>query len=177
MKTLRSLCLAFCCLAFCLGLTAAGASAAPFSSPRGYSLLVPPGWRVDRSRALGNDVAVRAGKKMDTALLGFLPTLAVKILPASGFTLNALKQPIIGAYRHAFPGFSLVSQTYSTVGGVRALDMTFTHSQNGILIRDRQVVALKNHTLYFFTTVCPDGFHAEYDPVFARTLASVHWKA
>lgn len=171
MKTFRSL-----CLAFCLGLLTAGASAAPFASPRGYSLAVPPGWRVNRSRALGNDAAVLAGKRADTAALGFLPTLAVKILPAGGFTLNTLKQPIITAYGHAFPGFSLVSAAYTTVGGVRALDMTFTHSEGGILIRDRQVAALKNNTLYFFTTVCPDSFHAEYDPVFARTLASVRWK-
>jgi len=45
------------------------------------------------------------------------------------------------------------------------------------VIRDRQLVVIKNNSVYFFTTVCPNGLHAKYDRVFAQTLASVRWKA
>ena len=53
-----SLSLRHSCLAFCLCFAAAAASAAPFTSPHGYTVTPPPGWHSNSTGASGNDVVI-----------------------------------------------------------------------------------------------------------------------
>jgi len=168
-KTLQAV-----CFSFCLWLTAALASAAPFVSPHGYSFSPPSGWKVDRSHSDGEDVSLFA--LQGSAALVLAPAFSVKFTPASSdITLDDLKQPLADGYRKSFSQIKILSETYTTVGGLRALSIVFTHPKDGSLIHDRQSIVLKNHFFYFFTAVCPDKVHAKYDPIFAKMLSSVHW--
>ena len=161
----------------CLCLTAALASAAPFVSPRGgYSLSPPAGWRIDNSHTPGNDVTLFAPHG-SAAGLSFVPVFGVKIIPGSGnLTPEDLKQPLADGYRKNFAPATILSETYSTVGGIRAIDVVFTHPRSGSMLRDHQIIVIKGKSIYFFTAVCPDKVHAKYDPAFAQLLASVRWR-
>ena len=170
-KSLQSLC---CSLALCL--TAALASAAPFVSPHGYLLTPPPGWRIDNSSTSGNDLSLLAPRG-SAAGLPLVPAFAVKITPGSGnLTVEDLNQPLADGYRKTFAPATILSEIYSTVGGLRAINIVLTHPRNGSLVRDYQSVVIKGKSIYFFTAVCPDRVHAKYDGVFAQILASVCWK-
>ncbi len=170
-KTLRT-----ACLSFCACLLAALASAAPFVSPHGYTLTPPAGWQVDHTSMPDNDVTIFAGTGSPGDILRAI--FGIKIVPSSSsLTLESFKPLMARELHESFPRATIVSQTYSSVGGVRALDTTFTHSKNGGLVRDRQLVVLKNRSVYFFSAVCTDKLHTKYDPLFAQMVSSVRWKS
>ena len=165
------------CLVFCLCFVGASVSAAPFVSPRGYSITPPTAWHLDSSGSSGNDVVIFADKNSDSPPGTPAPNFGVRIGPQGKVkTLDIAKRGMIPAYRKGYPNVVLVSQTYSSVGGKPDLDTTFLIGSPGGLTRIRQVLVLKEKLVYFFTSACPDKVHAKYDPIFAQMLASVRWK-
>ncbi len=167
------------CFSFCLCLVAALASAAPFSSPHGYSLTLPPGWHVEAGGASGDSddrfsLAPSAAHAPGTGT----PNMDVSAQPMQGgVALEDFKKLLGPLYKKKFPGIVIVSQTYSTVGGVRGLDTVFIKPQSGLKVRVRQIYALKSGSLYIFTAAYPEKVHAKYDPIISQMLSSVHWKA
>jgi|GEM_PF-3441993 len=171
-KALQSL-----CFSLCLCLTAALASAAPFVSSHGYILTPPPGWHTDQSGSSGNDIVIFTDKGRDSPQGVVTPNLGVRIGPQGKVTtLGIAKQGLIPLYKKGYPNVVLVSQTYSLLGGQKDLDTTFLIGEGMALTRMRQVLVIKNHLVYFFTSATPNKVHAKYDPAFAQILASVRWK-
>ncbi len=168
LKMLRNL-----CLILGLGLTVAAVSAAPFVSPHGYSVTPPPGWQINPSH-VGDDVVIDYKKNVAT---DGTPNLRVDITPMGGAaTLEALKPAVISGYTKRFPGLVVKSQTFSSLGGVRDLNLVFTEPKNGILMYLHQIYVLKNGSAYIFTAVYPERSRAKYDAPVAQMLASVRWK-
>ncbi len=150
------------CFSLFLCLPAALASAAPFVSPYGCRLTLPPGWRV------------AAGSSPETIVFECLPQSAGEgparfrtdfAAVPRGTTLEAKKRVIIEDHHKASVQFVVISQSYSRLGGVRDFDLV------GTLINDGS-----DGSEYLFSAGCLQKDHAKYDPVFAQMLASVRWK-
>jgi len=164
-------------LCFLCGLCVIGVGcclAAPITSPRGYSLTPPQGWRTDTSGKTGNDLVIFTLDPADR----FTPNLNVRIGQAGPHdTLEAAKVFINKSYPAQFSHWKPVSQGLSSIGGRRALDTaaTFTAGSPGRLMRLRQALVIKGGTLYFFTAMSPEETHAKYDKAFDDILRSVRW--
>ncbi len=169
LKTLQSI-----CFSVRLGLLAALASAAPFVSPSGYSLTLPPGWKAAPGHSF-NDVIFKYAK---SAATDGTPTFGVKTspLPAST-TLEAVKPALIADYNKRFSHVVILSQSYSSLGGIRDLDLVSTNVMRSLPLRLHQICVLRNGYVYIFSAAYLDRTHAKYDPMVAQILASVHWKA
>ena len=169
--------LAFCaCFVLAICLTARIACAEPFSSSRGYHISSLPGWHIDSSGATGNDVIIYTEKSKDIPEGMPEPNLNVRIGPQGGLTtLEIAKRGIIKFYQKAYPNLRLLSQAYSSLGNVRDLDTVFLVGSPHKSIRIHQVLVLKNHSVYFFTSACPEQVHGKYDPFFSQMLKSVRW--
>ena len=177
-RTAMSLSLRHFCLAFCLCIAAAAASAAPFTSPRGYMVSPPPDWHVDSTGSSGNDVVIYTHKNDGDPVGTPAPNFGVRIGPQGEVTtLEFAKRGLIPFYRKGYPNLVLVSQTYSRLDKERDLDTTFLVGNSKTPTRIHQVLVLRNHQVYFFTSACAEQIHLKYDPIFAQMLASVHWKS
>ncbi len=159
---------------------AAAASAALYTSPRGYSLTPPLGWHL-MTHLLpapdpGDNLVAFFEQKPASSSDGVGPVFRIKVTPQDGVTLEALKTEESAEKKTAFPGMTLLSQTYSSVGGVRDMDTVLVGPSAIGPIRIHQIYVMKNQSLYIFTAAFSDKLRAKYDPLFARMLASVHWK-
>ena len=168
LKTLQSICLS---LGLCFASTLA--SAAQFVSPRGYSFSVPPGWKAVSGHS-SNDVIFRYTK---SAATDGTPTFGVKSIPMPApTTLEAVKPAVIADYNKRFSHVVILSQTYSSLGGVRDLDLVSTNVMGGLPLRLHQVCVLRNGYVYIFSAAYLNKTRTKYDPIVAQMLASVHWK-
>jgi hypothetical protein len=180
MRIMNAKLLPFCfSLFFCL--TAASVYAAPFVSPHGYSLSVPAGWHVKSPSMPGDDAdivvnrQVAVGDKMTTPMLQvqFRPINDTVITPS----LVDLNQAILAGVRLSFPNLKVLSQTNSTLDGVRAIDCVFIGTTNGVPLRFHEVLVVKNKKAFTFTVLCPSQVYPRYAAAYAQMLSSIHWKS
>lgn len=161
-------------LSLSIFLAAVLASAAPFTSPRGYSLSVPLGWKAAHGHSY-NDVIFKYTK---SAATDGTPTFGVKASPLpAATTLEAVKPAVIADYNKRFSHVVILSQTYSSLGGVRDLDLVSTNVMGGRALRLHQICVLRNGYVYIFSAAYLDKTHAKYDPMITQMLASVRWKS
>ncbi len=152
-------------------LTAALASAAPYVSPRGYSLNIPPGWRVAPNPLPGR---IRIEYKQSGSVAA---AFGVDVGPQTGdLTLEAAVPGAIAEYKRRFSKVTIKSQTFSSLGGEKDFDIVAIAVLQGHSVCLRQVGVLKNNSLYVFTAGCREKDQAKFDPTFAQILASVRWK-
>lgn len=169
----RFVCLFFLCMPGALGME--HCFAGPVTSPGGYSLTPPQGWRTDTSGRTGNDLVVFTLVPADK----FTPNLNVRIGRAGPHdTLAAAKVYVNKTYPARFPQWKLVSQGFSVVGSQQALDTTGTAfiGSPARLMRLRQALVIRSGRLFFFTCVSPETAHTRYDKAFDDILRSVRWK-
>ena len=169
---IRSACLFLLCVPGALG--TGHCFAGSVTSPQGYSLTPPQGWRTDTSGKTGNDLVVFTLVPADK----FTPNLNVRIGQAGPHdTLAAAKVYVNKTYPARFPQWNLVSQGFSVIGSRQALDTTGTAfiGSPARLMRLRQALVIRSGRLFFFTCVSPEGAHAKYDKAFDTMLRSVRW--
>lgn len=170
-KPLRSI-----CFSLLLCLMSAFASAAVFTSPGGYSLTLPTGWRAAPDRIKGEDAAFFLPQP-GTAPGTMMPNVNIRILPgARKMTIATMKSFLNVNMKKLYPGTRIVSKTESSLGGVRDVDIVLRDSQHGEPIYIHQICVLKNNSLYIISTGYPEGQYAQDEPAIARMLASFHWK-
>jgi len=148
--------------------------AGPITSPKGYTLTSPQGWRTDASGRTGNDLVVFTLDPADK----FTPNLNVRLGQAGPHdTLESAKVFFNKSYPARFPHWKPVSQGFSAIGSRRALDTTATVfiGSPGRLMRMRQALVIRGRMLFFFTCVSPEEAHAKYDKAFNDILRSVRW--
>ena len=169
------------CLTLCLCLTATAVSAAPFTSPRGYSLDVPTGWHAQTHIASGDDAHIVVNQPVMLAHRMTLAMLQVQVRPVDSqmtwANMGAYNRVFLSAIRQQFPDLKVLSLTSLALGGTRDLDCIFTATVNGVPARFHSVMVLRHLAVATFTCVCPDQLRTGYDPIFAKMLASVRWKS
>ncbi len=150
--------------------------ASPVTSPKGYSLTPATGWFTDQSgRVPGDDLTTFTKPDKGTEI-----KLGVRVTKApNNINLEGAKQFVNKQYPKQFTHWTLVSQTFSSLGGVRDLDTTATclFGSPARQMRVRQVIVIKAGSLYFFTSGVPEDDHAQYDKAVSATLRSVRWTA
>ena len=130
-------------------LIAAPATAAPFTSSKGYSITPPKGWTANRSGTMGTDAMFIAKPKNGvTANINVVVTKA-----APGDTIQAARAQINQTYPRLFNQFKWIARGNTTVDGAPALFNTVNYSIGTPPHRmwAHQIVALKNGMLYSFT--------------------------
>lgn len=176
----RFVCLFLLCMPGVLGM--GHCFAGPVTSPRGYSLTPPQGWRASTdvkavSGKAGGDLIVF---KIDQTVR-FTSSLNVVVRQARPSdplpTLEAARSYAVKSYPAQFPQWKLLSQRFSSLNGSRDLDTTASclNASTRRLMRLRQAVVARGRMLFFFTCVSPENAHAKYDKAFDSMLRSVRW--
>lgn len=169
------------CVLLLLWLTVPAAHAAPFTSPHGYSLSVPAGWHIKSPSMSGDDADVVVNQQAAVGGQMTTPLFQVQFrpldVPATAANLAAINHGALATVRQSFPDLKVLSQTSSTLGGVRDLDCVFTATANGLPLRFHEVLVMKNKGALTFTSICPRQVYPRYAAAYAQMLASVHWKS
>ena len=168
----------FLVLAGCLAATTAGA--APFSSPRGYTLSVPAGWHVRTHPAPGEDANIVVNRQAAVGHRMTTPTFQIQFRSIdpriTSADLKTLNEGVLSTVRQSFPDLKVLSQTSSTLGGVRDLDCVFTATASGISMRFHEVLVIRRGSAFRFSSFCPSQVYPKYAPAYAQMLSSVRWK-
>ncbi len=154
-------------------LTPAIASAQTFHSPNGYSITAPPHWSLNKNGSAGSDIVVITKPERK-----FANNLNVRISPLpAGVTLEQVPPQLKSAYQKQFPGYKLISEKFTTIGGQRAYDLVFVHTQGGQFgqLWARQDIVIRSGKLYIFTCTALASNAARYAGSFNAILKSVHW--
>lgn len=147
------------------------AQAAPFASPKGYSVAPAPQWTINHTGVMGTDVII-----FTRAAGGFAPNLNVVITPAPpGQTLEQGRAQVAVMYPRLFTQFHMVKSGYESMGGVRALLVVGTYMHGPTPLSMRQDIVVQNGKVYTFTCTAPTAMQARYAPAFAQMLHSVRW--
>lgn len=159
-----------------LGIAAiAVAAAKPYVSLRGYQITPAPGWEINDSGEMGTDVVISASPSD-----GFAPNLNVVVGPApAGISLAHARALANQQMSKILAGYKLVSQSYTTVDGVRAINTVIEHSTGagGRRLHLHQVVAIRGGQIYTFSGTSLASNHAKYDSAFNQMLHSIRWHA
>ena len=168
------------CLTLGLGLTAALASAAPFTSSHGYSLSVPAGWHVASPALPTDDADIALSQRVAVGNRRTTPMFQVQFrfvdARVTSANLKAINQGALFAVRQRFPDLKVLSQTFSTLDGVHDLDCVFTATANGLPLRFHEVLVVKNRGVFTFTSICPNQIYPRYAAAYAQMLSSIRWK-
>lgn len=167
-------------LSLCAVLAAGAASAAPFVSPHGYSMSVPAGWHIKSPSMPGDDADIAANQQAAVGRQRTTPIFQVQFRSmdsrVTSASLGAINQSALSVVRQSFPDFKVLSQTSSTLNGVRALDCVFTAMSNAVPLRFHEVLVVKNKGAYAFTSICPSQIYPKYTAAYTQMLSSVQWK-
>ncbi len=164
------------CLTLCLCLTAALASAAPYTSPHGYAITLPPGWH-----AVQHDPSDDAAFILSTpsASGAGVPSFMVRVAPiVPGMTMAALKSRLVPGSKTYPPHTVIISQKSSSLGGAPDIDLLLLNTIPGKAPRRyREIYVLRNKTIYGINIGYPERMHTLYEASISRILASFHWKS
>jgi hypothetical protein len=169
------------CFSLCFCLTAASVYAAPFVSPHGYSLSVPAGWHVKSPSMPGDDAEIVVNQQVAVGHQMTTPMFQVQFrpinYPVTSLSLKEINQGVLSSVRQSFPDLKVLSQTNSTLDGVRAIDCVFIAAANGVPLRFHEVLVVKNKKAFTFTVLCPSQVYPRYAAAYAQMLSSIHWKS
>lgn len=181
--TMKTLWLVLCLLSVAgLCLAAPPAHTVPYSSPHGYSLSIPAGWHVKSPSLPGDDADIVTNQEVAVGYKMTKPFFQVQFRPVNNYrvtsaSLEEINRGVLSVVRQGFPDLKVLSQTYSTLDGVRAINCTFTATANGLPLRFHEVLVLKNKKAFTFTGFCPNQIYPRYAAAYAQMLSSVRWKS
>lgn len=169
------------CLTVCLCFASTAASATPFTSPHGYTMNVPTGWHIydnivssDETRIVA-DQPVAVGRKTAPPFLTMHSSRVDSRVTSEG--LIKLNQTILSNFRERYPNLKVLSQSFSTLDGVRTLDCVFTVTATDSPLRVHDVLVFRRDVATTFMSVCPAQVYSQYAPAYAQMLSSVRWKS
>ena len=148
-----------------------GVRAQTYHSPNGYSITAPSGWTLEKKPNVKSEIFIMA--KPDHK---FSDNLNVRSIPFPGqITLEQVQNELKTSYVKQFPGYKLISERFTTVGGQRAYEIIFRHTQGGQFVQlwARQDAVIHAGKLYFFTCTALPSNAAHYTPGFNRIISSV----
>lgn len=145
---------------------------APAADPNAFTVTLPSGWTENRDRLTSRVVAFYTGPTVD----GFPVNINVTREDVGRLDVQAYQRQAVAGLKSSLKITNLSAPDTTELDGEDAVRYTFEDTQQGVELKQGQVVVVHHGQGYVFTFTAPvDRFEANSAPA-AAIITSLHWR-